>query len=154
LQGIYGTHHKSKIGQIYFYATNPGKQFLVNAKRKTTLIELLIGISRPIQGQCKTRPASAAGSEINADIPAFFVRKIRFKLFTGTFAKFKHEKASTVFTPCCATACNSCQYGAFPPLSMQSRVICHFPVGAKRCKLSLHHGGSYEFHPSVARKRH
>ena len=98
MQGIYGTHHKTKIGQIYFYATNPGKQFLVNAKRKTTLIELLIGIGRPIQGQCETRPASAAGSEINADIFAFFIRKIRFKFFLGAFTKIEHEKASTVLT--------------------------------------------------------
>jgi hypothetical protein len=66
------------VSHIYRYAVNPGKKILVNTKRKTALVELLINIGRPIQGQGKTRTASAAWCEINADIPAFFVRKVRF----------------------------------------------------------------------------
>jgi hypothetical protein len=92
LQGDRGVHHKSHVGHIYGYTTNPGKKFLIDAKRKSALIELFIGIGRPIQGQGKTRTASAAWGEINADAPAFLIRKVRFKLFTGAFTQIKHEK--------------------------------------------------------------
>ena len=55
-------------------------------------MELFIGIGRPIQGQCKTRTASAAGGEINTDIPALLIGEIRFKLFTGAFTQIQHEQ--------------------------------------------------------------
>ena len=51
LQGNCGVHHKSHVGHFYFYAANLGKKFLINAKRKSSLIELCIRIGRPIQGQ-------------------------------------------------------------------------------------------------------
>ena|GEM_PF-4652508 len=98
MQGNSGTEHKSHVGQVYFYATNPGKKFLIDTKRKSPFIELFVGIVWPVQGQGKTRTASAAGGEVNTEIPAFFVCKIRFKLFAGTFTKLKHEKASTGLT--------------------------------------------------------
>ena len=97
LQGNCGVNHKAHVVHIYRYAANLGKKFLVNAKRKSAFIELFINIGRPIQGQGKTRTASAAWSEVNTDVPTFFVRKIRFKLFTGAFTKLEHEKSSTVF---------------------------------------------------------
>ena len=92
-------HHKSHVGHIYGDATYPGKKFPVDAKRKSTLIELCIGIGWPVQGQGKTRTASAAGGKINTDISAFLIRKICFKLFTGAFTQLKHEKASTWLIP-------------------------------------------------------
>ena len=86
-------HHKSHVGHLYGYSTNPAQKFLVDAKRKSALIELFIGFVRPIQGQSKTRAASAAGGEIDTNTPAFLIREIRFKLFTGAFTQFKHEKS-------------------------------------------------------------
>ena len=96
LQGNCGTHHKSHVCHIYFYAANLGKQFFINAKRESAFMKLRIYIGWPIQGQSKTRTASAAWSKINTKIPAFFVCKIRFKLLAGAFGKLKHKKASTV----------------------------------------------------------
>ena len=89
-------HHKSHVGHIYGDATNPGKKFPVDTKRKSALLELFIGIGRPVQGQGKTRTASAAWGEVNADISAFLIREIRLKLITGAFTQLKHEKPPRV----------------------------------------------------------
>jgi len=91
-------HHKSHVSHINRNAANLGEKFLVNAKRKSALMKLCISIGRPIQGQGKTRTASAAGSEINANVPAFFVRKVGFKLFTGAFTQLKHEKPPVFYS--------------------------------------------------------
>jgi pyrimidine operon attenuation protein/uracil phosphoribosyltransferase len=127
LQGNCRIHHKTHVGHIYRHSADFGEKLPVDAKRKSTLIKARISIGRPVQGQGKTRTASAAGSKINADTPAFLVRKICFQFLTGAFTKLKHEKASTVLPPWAPQ--HVCPENTARPGLCQWHT--HFPAGGK-----------------------